>query len=86
MTYTDCNKIWMVPRATNSFHTERTELAKRLTQLFSINPSRLPKQRRTFVIFGLGGTGKSEVCLRFAEDHRHEYANAGSLANIALIN
>lgn len=43
-----------------------------------------PKKQRTFAIFGLGGTGKSEACLKFAEDHRDEYAQTESLANILL--
>ncbi|KAL8722147.1 MAG: hypothetical protein Q9181_007550 [Wetmoreana brouardii] len=30
-------------------------------------------EQRIFVISGIGGTGKSEVCLKFAEDHRDEY-------------
>ena len=74
----------MVPRASNPFYTGREELARRLAQHFSFDPSAPPKKQRTFTIFGLGGTGKSEVCLKFAEDHRDEYAQGESLTNIML--
>lgn len=63
----------MVPRATNPLYTGREELGELLTQRFLYNPFAPPKRQRTFVIYGMGGAGKSEICLRFAEDHRDEY-------------
>ena len=65
----------MVPRAASRLYTGRGDLGKRLTHVFSYDPSSSPIQQRTFVIVGLGGTGKSEVCLKFAEDHRDEYVD-----------
>lgn len=59
----------MAPRTVSHLYTGRRELGVRLTQAFSsdhLTP-------RTFVITGLGGTGKSEICLKFAEDHQDEY-------------
>ncbi|KAI0556126.1 hypothetical protein F4679DRAFT_578244 [Xylaria curta] len=32
-------------------------------------------RRKTFIIFGMGGSGKTQFCSKFAEDHRAEYAN-----------
>ena len=64
---------WMVPRSASHLYTGREELGKRLAQVFSFNASSNPKQQRTFVIIGRGGTGKSEVCLKFAEVHRGQY-------------
>ncbi len=69
----------MVPRATNPLYTGREELGELLTQSFSYNPSTPPKRQRTFVIYGIGGAGKSEVCLRFAEDHRDKYVRESLL-------
>ena len=72
---TDCKmpSQWMVPRSASRLYTGREELGKRLAQAFSIDASRHPKLQRTFVIIGRGGTGKSEVCLKFAEVHRSQY-------------
>lgn len=36
--------------------------------------SNSPAQQRKFVLYGLGGSGKSQLCLKFAEDHRERYA------------
>ncbi|KAI0142627.1 hypothetical protein GGR57DRAFT_519738 [Xylariaceae sp. FL1272] len=32
-------------------------------------------RRKTFIIFGMGGSGKTQFCSKFAEDHRHQYAH-----------
>lgn len=61
---------WMVPRSASRLYTGREELGERLAQAFSFDASSNPKRQRTFVIIGRGGTGKSEVCLKFAEVHR----------------
>lgn len=64
--------LWMVPRDASRLYTGRGELGERLAQVFSFDSSRPPTQQRVFVIIGVGGTGKSEVCLKFAENHREE--------------
>lgn len=71
-------KLWIVPRAASPLYTGRGELSERLAQVFSNDPLTPPKRQRTFVIIGLGGTGKSEVCLKFAEDH-DEYVKSDIL-------
>lgn len=65
-------KQWIVPRAASRLYTGRVELGQQLTRVFSFDPLAPPIQQRIFVIIGVGGTGKSEVCLKFAEDHRDE--------------
>ncbi|KAL9126777.1 MAG: hypothetical protein Q9217_004225 [Psora testacea] len=62
----------MVPRSASRVYTGRGEIGERLAQVLSFDPSTPPKQQRTFVIIGAGGTGKSEVFLKFAEDHRDD--------------
>ena len=64
---------WMVPRSASRLYTGREELGNRLAQAFSFDASSNPKQQRTFVIIGRGGTGKSEICLKYAEVHRGQY-------------
>ena len=63
---------WMVPRSASRLYTGRGELGKRLARAFSFDASSTSKLQRIFVIVGKGGTGKSEVCLKFAEDHRSQ--------------
>lgn len=77
-------KRWMVPRAASRLYTGRQELGERLAQMLSFDPSAPSIQQRTFVIIGIGGTGKSEVCLKFAEDHRDEYAESNFLPDLPL--
>ncbi|KAI9889263.1 MAG: hypothetical protein M1814_005638 [Vezdaea aestivalis] len=61
------NKYYLIPRDVNTLFTGREELIKRVElALFSSNGV----QQRRYVITGLGGTGKSEVCLKFAAKHR----------------
>lgn len=59
-------------------------LGKRLAQVFSLSTSAPPIQQRIFVIVGLGGMGKSEICLKFAEDHRDEFVLSGNFSNSPL--
>ena len=63
----------MVPRAVNPLYTGRKELGVRLARAFSFNDPAPPEKQRIFVITGLGGTGKSEICLKYAEDHREKF-------------
>ena len=68
-----------MPRSTSRVYTGREEIGERLAQVFSYDRLNLPNEQRTFVIIGVGGTGKSEVCLKFAEDHRDEYVKLNVL-------
>ncbi|KAH9203560.1 hypothetical protein DL95DRAFT_147084 [Leptodontidium sp. 2 PMI_412] len=50
--------------------TGRDEDLKSLTASFvAINPSQNQHQRR-FVLFGLGGSGKTQICLKYIQEHR----------------
>ena len=66
------NKYWTVPRAASAYYTGRGELGDRLTQAFSYDNLMPPTEQRRFIIVGMGGAGKSEVCLKFAENHQDE--------------
>jgi hypothetical protein len=66
------NIHWLVPRAVNTLFTGRADLLGRIHETFrSCSMSQLETQRR-FVITGLGGQGKSEVCLKAANLMREE--------------
>ena len=67
-----------LPRAVTPLYVGREELGLRLGHSFSPSPDASSKRRKTFVIMGLGGTGKSEACLKYAEDHQEEYVTRES--------
>jgi hypothetical protein len=58
-----------LPRLSSVF-TGRTDILQRLDTFFvpSENSVGLGKQR-VFVLYGLGGVGKSQISLKFVEDH-----------------
>jgi len=67
------NKFFSVPYNASSIFTGRQDITERLER--SILPSKtrtqLPMQRR-FILYGLGGSGKTQFCLKFIQDHRQE--------------
>ncbi|KAH7313072.1 hypothetical protein BKA65DRAFT_151792 [Rhexocercosporidium sp. MPI-PUGE-AT-0058] len=60
------NVHWMIPRAINSLFTGRSDLLSRIQKALEIEPISLPQRQKRFVITGLGGQGKSEICLQVA--------------------
>ncbi|KAM0130833.1 hypothetical protein ACHAO1_007614 [Botrytis cinerea] len=67
------NVHWMVPRTINPLFTGRNELLHRIQEAIHYDStSDLNKQKR-FVITGLGGQGKSELCLQIANQMRKEF-------------
>ena len=67
------NKYFDVPRNASAAFTGREEICGQLQAscLPSGTPDRQGQQKR-YVIHGLGGSGKTQVCLKFLEDHREE--------------
>ena len=65
---------WLVPRNSTSIFTGRSEILERMSMLLCPLSSRHSLTQKRFVISGIGGTGKSEIALRFAEDNRARYA------------
>ncbi|OBT53876.1 hypothetical protein VE04_06248 [Pseudogymnoascus sp. 24MN13] len=60
------NVYFQVPRTVSSLFTGRTELLSRMQTVLLGDTSSSKKQKR-FVITGLGGQGKSEICLQVAD-------------------
>ena len=69
------NIHWTVPRPTNELFTGRTDLLLRIQVALRNHTSDADKQKR-FVITGLGGQGKSEICLKVASVMREQYVLA----------
>ncbi|EFE31879.1 uncharacterized protein ARB_01132 [Trichophyton benhamiae CBS 112371] len=65
------NKFFDVPQPVSSFYTGRTMYLEQLQNiLFSpVTLGLAPKQLR-FVIYGIGGSGKTQFCSKFAEQNR----------------
>ena len=59
----------------SSFFTPRHEIYKQMGASCLISNQHKAQQKR-FVIHGLGGSGKTQLYLKFAEDHREEYASS----------
>ncbi|RYO26426.1 hypothetical protein AA0113_g12484 [Alternaria arborescens] len=66
------NVHWMVPRPVNSLFTGRSELTDRIQSALRNDEPDILKQKR-LVIMGIGGIGKSEVCLRIADLMREDF-------------
>jgi hypothetical protein len=65
------NVYWVNLRKVSPFFTGRKKLLKEMeAKLCAFGSSQDPLQN-CFVVTGIGGEGKSEVCLRFATVHRH---------------
>lgn len=68
----------MVPRTINSLFTGRSEEVERVQSALRDHGTDATKQQTRVVITGIGGMGKSEVCLKVADLMREEYvARAG---------
>ncbi|KAK5215128.1 hypothetical protein LTR96_011450 [Exophiala xenobiotica] len=67
------NKYFELPHLLSPVFTGRDEDLKCLTTSFAARP-RLPRQHQgRFVLFGLGGSGKTQICLKYVQDQRERY-------------
>jgi putative protein kinase ArgK-like GTPase of G3E family len=67
----------VVPRSTNRLFTGRDEILERLSSVLEENRGNLDQQTR-IAITGLGGLGKSELCLKLIEKVRGRYLDSQS--------
>jgi hypothetical protein len=72
------NVHWVVPRTVNILFTGRSELVCRIQNALRNDDLATTKQKR-LVITGLGGMGKSEVCLKVANLMREEYVTTQAI-------
>ena len=80
------NLYFEVPQSTCSIFTGRvSELHKVEESLLSPTPYDQPRVQKRFVIFGLGGSGKTEFCRKFAQEKRHWYYNKAVNVNPSLL-
>jgi Holliday junction resolvasome RuvABC ATP-dependent DNA helicase subunit len=63
--YTGIEHVVNIPQV-NRFFTGQKKLLEEMQKKLCIAASDQKPSQNCFVIFGIGGVGKSEVCLRFA--------------------
>ena len=56
-----------MPRPSPRF-TGREDYLEKLRQHFGTHAGQ-PKHRQQFLLYGMGGVGKTQICLKFAEEH-----------------
>ncbi|KAK0712474.1 P-loop containing nucleoside triphosphate hydrolase protein, partial [Lasiosphaeria miniovina] len=88
------NKHFVVRRSVQSFYTGREQQMSKITAAFE---QPLSQTQRRFVVYGLGGSGKTELALKYAQDNAQKFwgvffvdastrkSAAGSYAEIAKI-
>ena len=59
--------IPLVPNPSTRF-TGRTEIIAKLKEHFSANPNEEVQKRNYFLLHGMGGIGKTQICLKFVEE------------------
>ncbi|KAH8590733.1 hypothetical protein B0O99DRAFT_520880 [Bisporella sp. PMI_857] len=67
------NQHWVVPRPVSKLFTGRTELVLQVQAALRCDYTFSTTRQRRFVITGMGGLGKSEVCLKVADLVREEF-------------
>jgi hypothetical protein len=71
------NEYFSVPRIASSIFTGRADVADRVRQkFFTTDRQNDSSQHKIFVLYGLGGSGKSQFCLKFAQDNRDQYVRS----------
>ena len=59
--------IPLLPNPSTRF-TGRTEIIAKLGELFFSNPNDGVQKRKYFLVHGMGGIGKTQICLKFIEE------------------
>ena len=70
------NKYFEIPHSASSIFTGREDICQDLQgRCLPSDPPGAQKMQKRYVLYGLGGSGKTQICLKFAQDHRERYDN-----------
>ena len=70
----DLNEWFIIPRCSSTYFTGRAVHAELVRgKLGPVNHLHEANRHRVCVIYGLGGAGKTQFCLRYAEDNKSRY-------------
>lgn len=65
------NRYFQIPQAVSSIFTGREKTSMLVEEAFWSSENAMTKnQQRRFIIHGIGGSGKTQFCSKFAQDHR----------------
>jgi len=64
------NKHYELPRHVSPKFTGRKEISQKLKE--GCLSTRDQKTQRRVVLYGMGGSGKTQICLKFAQDYRDQ--------------
>ena len=64
------HEYYVVPGTVNLYFTGRNDIRQQLSDCLAACGNVPSKPRPVFVLYGLGGSGKTQICLKFVEDHR----------------
>ena len=65
------NKFFWIPQAVSSIFTGREGIAALVKDAFwCLKQDSHAMQQKRFIIYGIGGSGKTQFCSKFAQDHR----------------
>ena len=72
------NKHFEIPHSVSALCTGREAQLEELKQIFlAPEPAIGTRVQKRFVIYGIGGEGKTEFCCKFTQDYRKQHVNAG---------
>jgi hypothetical protein len=66
------NEFYIVPHTVNAYFTGRNDIRQRLSDSLIGDGYGSSRAQQRFVLYGLGGSGKTQMCLKFAQDHRQK--------------
>jgi signal recognition particle GTPase len=62
-----------VPHLLSPVFTGQNEICRCLDLSLALERHAQPQVQRRFVLYGLGGSGKTQICVRFAQVYRERY-------------
>ncbi|KAK2765629.1 hypothetical protein FQN54_008483 [Arachnomyces sp. PD_36] len=69
-----CNKHYYVPYNLSGIFTGQEDVMRKLrSSCLRQDLEDRPLNQKRFVLYGLGGSGKTQTCLKFAQDHRDSF-------------
>ena len=68
------NKYFRIPHNVSNIYTGRDDFTQGLREKMLVpTPSLGARRQRRFVLYGLGGSGKTQFCLKFVQENRDNY-------------
>ena len=65
------NKHYHIPQNLSTIFTGREDVIQRIYEgIFHSDTDKRHMKQKRFVLYGLGGSGKTQICIKFAEEFR----------------